>query len=158
MGELWQRIGERPTLKGLNQRTVAEVLLRSGVLTGWLGSAKQIEGAQETAKNLISESMLLFQESSDQDKVAETQTELAFCYWREGAFDEARLILQEALSHLSETNEEVKAVALLRTALVEKSAKRFNDACVFIRKQLLYLKRLTILYLGRNFIVNSPMS
>ncbi len=128
MGELWQRIGERPMLEGLDQRTVAEVLLRVGALTGWIGSAKQIEGAQETAKNLISESLASFEELQDQEKVAEAQTDLAFCYWREGAFDEARVILQQVLRRLSNIESEVKALALLRSALVEKSAKRFNDA------------------------------
>jgi hypothetical protein len=55
MGELWQGIGYRPVLGGVNQATAAEVLLRVGILTGWLGCIKQIEGAQESAKNLISE-------------------------------------------------------------------------------------------------------
>ena len=57
MGELWPEVGGRPVLDELSEATAAEVLLRVGVLTGWLGSTKQIEGAQETAKNLITESI-----------------------------------------------------------------------------------------------------
>src|SRR5207248_5426422 len=38
MGELWSRVGERPVLEGLDETTAADVLLRVGVLTGWLGS------------------------------------------------------------------------------------------------------------------------
>ena len=34
MGELWQRVGERPNLAGLDQLAAADVLLRSGALTG----------------------------------------------------------------------------------------------------------------------------
>ncbi len=34
MGELWQRIGDRPVTDNLDQPTAAEVLLRAGVLTG----------------------------------------------------------------------------------------------------------------------------
>src|SRR4051812_31413622 len=56
MSEIWQRIGERPKLDGLDQSTKAEVLLRVGALSGWIGSAHQIEDAQEVAKNFISES------------------------------------------------------------------------------------------------------
>ena len=97
MGELWQRIGERPALEGLDQRTAAEVLLRVGTLTGWIGSVKQIEGAQELAKNLISESMRIFETLQEKEKVAEARTELGCCYWREGSLDEARVMLQEAL-------------------------------------------------------------
>src|SRR4051794_5288829 len=57
ISEYWQRIGERPRLDDLDQRTASEVLLRAGSLTGWIGSANQIEGAQEIAKDLISESI-----------------------------------------------------------------------------------------------------
>lgn len=128
MGELWQGIGERPVLDGLESNTVAEVLLRVGALTGWLGSCKQFEGAQEKAKSLVHESIRIFEAGTDEEKVAEAQTELAGCYWREGAFDEARIILQDGLNRLDNTASEVKAVALLRSAVVEVSAKRFNDA------------------------------
>ena len=72
MGELWQRIGDYPAIAELNERTAAEVLLRAGVLTGWIGSAHQVEGAQETAKDLISESITIFTAQDEIEKVAET--------------------------------------------------------------------------------------
>jgi CheY-like chemotaxis protein len=128
LGEFWQGVGKRPALDGLESRTAAEVLLRVGALTGWLGSSKQIEGAQEKAKSLIYESMRLFEALPDEEKVAEAQTELAVCYWREGAFDEARVMLQDALRRLDNTDGEVKAAALLLSAIVEGGAKRFSDA------------------------------
>ncbi|OLE52273.1 MAG: hypothetical protein AUG51_18735 [Acidobacteria bacterium 13_1_20CM_3_53_8] len=131
MGELWQRVGERPMLDNLDRATTAEVLLRVGGLTGWIGSAKQLEGAQETAKNLISESAIIFETLEESEKVAEARIDLATCYWREGAFDEARVILQEALNQLGNKNDELKARALLNRAIIERSAKRFTDALRF---------------------------
>jgi tetratricopeptide (TPR) repeat protein len=128
LNEFWQHIGERPTLDGLDQNTAAEVLLRTGVLTGWIGSVKQINGAQGEAKNLISESMRFFEELQDEEKIAEAQTEIAFCYWREGAFSEARVMLQEALGHLCNRSGSIQALALLRSALIEISDRRYNDA------------------------------
>lgn len=128
MGELWQRVGERPNLEGLDEATQAEVLLRVGVLTGWIGSAKQIEDAQEQAKDLITESITIFQRLGDADKVDEAQTDLAYCYWRQGAFNEARAILQEVAERLADTNSKVKPLALLRSGIVECSAKRYHDA------------------------------
>lgn len=127
LGDLWQRVGERPKLSGLDQEAAAEVLLRTGTLTGWSGSLKQIEGAQEIAKNLISESITIFESLQKPEKVGEALTELAYCYWREGAFDEARITLRDAFSRL-ERDDERKAVALIRSAIVEKTAARFNDA------------------------------
>ena len=128
MGELWQGIGERPALEGLDPRMAAEVLLRVGSLTGWIGSVKQIEGAQEKAKNLISESARIFETLQDAEKLAEAQTGLGVCYWREGGFEEARLLFQEVLRQLSNKPGETKALVLLRMALVDVSAKRYNDA------------------------------
>ena len=128
LGELWQRIGSRPQIAKLDQHTAAEVLLRAGALTGWIGSTKQIEGAQETAKNLISESITSFESLGNVTKAAEGQTELACCYWREGALDEARVILHDALARLTDDDNDVKAAALLRSAIVEGSATHLNES------------------------------
>lgn len=128
MGELWSLVGDRPVLDGLDEPTAAEVLLRAGVLTGWIGSVKQIENSQEIAKNLISESIRRLQALGDTVNVAEAQMELGHCYWREGAFDNARDLLREALNHLPDETGDIKAITLLRLAAVEGSAKRFNDA------------------------------
>lgn len=128
MGELWRSIGHRPVLDDLDQTTAAEVLLRAGVLTGWIGSVEQIEGAQEIAKDLISESIAIFETLENTEKLAEAQMELGHCYWREGAFDDARVWLKEALSRLPDEAGDVKAITLLRLAAVEGSANRFNEA------------------------------
>jgi tetratricopeptide (TPR) repeat protein len=125
MGDLWQCLGGRPKIEGLDRRIAAEVLLRAGVLTGWLGSKHRIPGAQETAKDLISESITAF-ESLNYMQVAEAQTELALCYWRCGDYDEARLILNEVLAKLKTDNDELKAKALLRLAVVEHSSGRLT--------------------------------
>src|SRR5207248_10658033 len=69
-----------------------------------------------------------FEESADEKKVAEAQTDLAICYWREGAFDEARVILKEALKRLSDSDGELKALALIRLSIVERSANRYAAA------------------------------
>ena len=128
MGELWQRVGERPQLTGLEQRTGAEVLLRAGSLTGWIGSSRQIEGAQEIAKDLISESASIFEALQETEKAAEAYVDLSICYWREGAFDEARITLREVLSRLADKESEQRARALLNSALVDIFSKRLNDA------------------------------
>jgi CheY-like chemotaxis protein len=129
IGELWPDFEASPVLAGLSDAIAAEVLLRVGALIGWIGSAKQIEGAQETAKNLISESINIFRSLQNIEKVAEAESDLAVCYWREGAFNEARVWLEDALDVLpANTDNEVRAAALLRLAIVERSAKRFHDA------------------------------
>jgi DNA-binding NtrC family response regulator len=128
MGELWQRIGERPVVDGLDRQTAAEVLLRAGSLTGLIGSANQVDGAQETAKDLISESASIFESLGEKEKLAEAYVDLAICYWREGALDEARVTLQEVLGRLAGKEGEQRPRALLNSAIIEIAATRFNDA------------------------------
>jgi hypothetical protein len=60
LGDLWQGVGVRPKTEGFTLRTQAEVLLRVGTLSGWLGSMSQVSGSQDSAKDLISESLTLF--------------------------------------------------------------------------------------------------
>jgi transcriptional regulator with PAS, ATPase and Fis domain len=134
MGEFWQRIGERPQVSGLDQHTAALVLLRAGSLSGWIGSANQIEGAQGVAKDLISESASIFKSLHKTERVAEAYIDLAICYWREGAFDEARVTLQEVLTQLGNDNGEQKARALLNSAIVDIFSSRFNDALYTLSK------------------------
>jgi transcriptional regulator with GAF, ATPase, and Fis domain/Flp pilus assembly protein TadD len=128
MGKLWQRVGERPQLDDLDERTAAEVLLRAGSLTGWIGSARQIDGAQEAAKDLISESKAIFETLHETEKAAEAYIDLAICYWREGAYDEARVTLREVLGRLANKDSEQKARALLNSGIVEISSGKLNDA------------------------------
>jgi len=128
MGELWQRIDDQPLLENLDDEAQAAVLLRAGVLTGWIGSAKQISGAQETAKNLLTESIAIFEGLRAWNSVAEAQIEIAYSYWREGRFDEGRVLLSEALDHLPDSQIELRAKALLRIAIIERGANHYGDA------------------------------
>lgn len=127
MAELWQRIGEHPKIEGLEPNTAGEVLLCVGILTGLVGSKNQVTDAQETAKNLISESLAIFESHKYGKKIAEAQSELAMCYWREGRYDEARDLSKQALSYLS-TGGELQAKILLRWAIIERESARYHDA------------------------------
>jgi tetratricopeptide (TPR) repeat protein len=126
--EFWDRVGERPRLEGLNKNAQAELLLRAGALSGWIGSAQQIWGAQEAAKDLISESASIFEKLGLNEKSAEARIDLAICYWREGGYDEARVTLQQILQSLEDQPSEQKLRALLNCGLVERSSLRYHDA------------------------------
>ena len=124
----WPGVLHRPETSGLADDAKAELLLRTGTLTGWLGSAKQIAGAQEAAKDLISESATIFETLGNVEKIAEARVDLAICYWREGALDEARVTLRLVLDGLGEIQSEQRLRALLNSAIVEKAATRDHEA------------------------------
>jgi len=123
----WRRIGEPPKLTDLERGASGEVLLRAGVLSGIIGSKSQVRDAQETAKDLLSQSHAIFESQRNTKKVAETQTELALCYWRTGEISEARDLLKQALSRLT-IDSELKAKAVIRLAIVERGAAHHDKA------------------------------
>lgn len=124
----WKGLLHRPETDGLNDEAKAELLLRTGTLTGWIGSAKQVAGAQEVAKDLVSESAAIFETLAMDEKVAEARVNLSTCYWREGALDEARVTLRLVLDSLGEKQSEQRLRALLNLGIVEKVATRDRDA------------------------------
>jgi tetratricopeptide (TPR) repeat protein len=124
----WRGLLSHPETTGLDDEAKAELLLRAGTLTGFLGSAKQITGAQEAAKDLISKSAAIFESLGKSEKTAEARVDLAICYWREGALDEARVTLRLVLENLGDIQSEQKLRALLNSAIVEKAATRDREA------------------------------
>src|SRR5688500_2261891 len=65
VGELWRGAGDRPDVEGLDEKTAAEVLLQVGALSGWIGASRHASGAQEEAKDLLSESATLFEKHGE---------------------------------------------------------------------------------------------
>ncbi len=134
LGELWLGIGQRPPVTKLPLAVEAEVLLQSGALTGWLGSTRNVSGAQEQAKDMLSEAERKFRSQGMLSKASEAQYELGLCYWRLGAYDEARLVMQEALKPLTSADIELKAKILIRRTTVEVCDNRYYDALNILKE------------------------
>lgn len=131
LSEFWADRTQPPNLEGLSETARGEILLRTGALAGWLGATDQIEGGQERAKNLITQSIELFEKHEQTQRVAEARGELGLCYWREGSYDEARVTLRDALDRVDKQNAELKAILLIRAGIVEVDSRRFSQALQF---------------------------
>ena len=128
LGDLWQGIGERPRMDGLDEATQGEVLLHVGAISAGIGRNRQLEGAQEAAKDFVFESVRIFERLGLADQLVYAQIQLATYYWRQGALDEARITLRELLSKLPEPGGEQKLRVLANLAMVERTANRLRDA------------------------------
>jgi tetratricopeptide (TPR) repeat protein len=124
---LWPRIDQRPRVKGLEPNTAAEVLLRAGVVTGWIATD------QERAKDFISESLSIFESRKYKKKIAEAQTELALCYMRIGEYQNAADLLKLALAQLS-IDSELKAKVVLRSGIVKRHTGPLHEALEFLTR------------------------
>lgn len=131
LGELWLGVGQRPPVRNLPPAVDAEVLLRCGILTHWLGNARNVTGAQEQAKDMLSEAVQIFRSQGMLTKVSETQYELSTCYWWLGQHDGARIILQEALN---DADRELKAKILIRRSIVELWDNKCHDALSILKE------------------------
>lgn len=134
LGDWWQGVGIRPDVDGLPDGQKAAVLSRVGALSGWLGSMKQIPDSQEKAKDILSESADLFETANDLQNWGETRSDLAVCYWREGSFEEARVILQHVLDSGFEILPELLGKILLRLVNVEISTKHYGKAMELVNR------------------------
>jgi len=137
LGKLWTRIGERPAVDDLPPETQAEVLWRVGALSGWLGSANQIPGAQEFARDLLTESITLFESLNQQNKRAEAMGDLALCYWRLGAHDNGRALFRQAVDAAQQP--ETKLRALTNASTVEISSGRYEEALALLNAGAAFL-------------------
>jgi tetratricopeptide (TPR) repeat protein len=130
LGSHWAGIGKRPQLNFAPQLN-AEILLQCGVLSGWLGSSKQLD-VQEKAIKLLSEALYIFQSLRSKTKVSETQYELGMCYFRRGSYDEARVVLAEAMRALEDV--ELQAKILIRRTVIEIWLGKYHEAWEMLDK------------------------
>lgn len=142
MRPFWKGVGSRPDTEGLHPSVVAEMLLSVGILTGWIGSRNEIKEADGVARDLITESITLFESAGDLKKVAEARSELAYCYWREGSLDEARIMFSEALERLT-IEGKARANALLGLSVVEWSSSLHSEALRILIDNAPLFKKIT---------------
>ena len=140
LSEFWPNRNDAPNIEGLETATRAELLLRAGSLAGWLGVSDQTHGGQEVAKDLITQSVALFEQAGLAQKAADARTDLAVCYWREGSYDEARLSLSLAIAQFKDVTDE-KGRALIIAAMIEHSANRLHDALRFSNEAEPFIER-----------------
>src|SRR2546423_6308838 len=141
LSEFWPKRDRPLNLNDLDEATRAEVLLRVGALAGWLGSTDQTEGSQETAKDLITQSIDLFQHLVLAEMIAEARGDLALCYWLEGSYDEARISLVDALDYLGEKDSDLRALLLIRSGIIEQRTQQLHEAMRFYNEAAPLLDR-----------------
>src|ERR1043165_519026 len=127
LGSRWT-FGDWPRLDGLNQQSCADLLFTSGELASYLANTTQIPRGQRHAEQLLNGSIALFEQLGLRKRAAEGRIELALCYYRQGLFDIGRYTLTRVLDQLSEQSNELRGLALIRLATIERHAGRLKDA------------------------------
>jgi tetratricopeptide (TPR) repeat protein len=131
LSPFWAGIGSVPNVEDLEDELKADIFLRAGVLTGWIGHSENIPHSQETAKDLISKGQRIYAQLEIPEKIAESQVELGYCYWREGALDDARAIYSTVIKEYIDNpdiSDDIKAYTYLRSSVIESASTRTLEA------------------------------
>jgi len=130
----WWSVGKWPKLTGLNQLAAGELLLMAGSLTGAVARAKRLSGGQRLAEALISGSIALFDHLVERRRALEARLELGCCYYHQGLFELAHLNLAACLAGLTDEDLELRAVALIRLAIVKRHSGRLHEALSLLKR------------------------
>ena len=131
LGNLWKGVGLKPDLSGLPLHVAAEVLLRVGTLTGWLGGDCKQPNGNQSAESIIKEALSLYDSLRLTPKAAEARAELAVCCWRRRQNDLARDLLMSALGMVGD-DDNLKAWTVMRLAGVEAAAGRADQGLALL--------------------------
>jgi len=130
----WWSIGEWPKHSNLTPFAAAELLLIAGSLTEAVSRSRRISGGQRQAEALICGAVALFQQLGESDRALEARIELGCCYYHQGLFEMAHSTLQSSISSLTDGNVELRAVALIRLAIVERHSGRLHEALNLLKR------------------------
>lgn len=124
----WWTVGDWPNHSGLAPTTAGELLLTAGALTDAISRVRQVPGGQRLAEKLISGAIALFEHVVEPRKALQGHIELGCCYYHQGLFDLAHSTLSMCVAGLTDADSELKAVALIRLAIVERHSGRLREA------------------------------
>ena len=130
----WWKPGEWPNHAGLTSITAGELLLTAGSLTDAISRARQVSGGQRLAEMLICGAIALFEQTGEFQKTTQARIELGCCYYHQGLFDLAYSTLSKCVASLGEQDCELKAVALIRLAIVERHSGHLQQAVGLLKE------------------------
>jgi TolB-like protein/tetratricopeptide (TPR) repeat protein len=130
----WWSFGVWPKLDGLNQQSCADLLLTVGELAGCVASTQQLPRGQKHSEELLNGSIALFEQLGFRKLAAEARIELAYCYFRQGLYNVGRSTLTQVLDELTQDCWELRSLALIRLAALERQAGRRREALTILSR------------------------
>src|ERR1044072_6723067 len=124
----WWKFGDWPKYQDISQAAAGGLLLTCGVISAAVARSKQGTAGQKWAEVLLSGAHALFTQAGAHNKATEARIELGCCFYHQGLFEVAQTTLQSCFKQLSEEESELKVVALVRLAIVERHSSHLHGA------------------------------
>ncbi len=125
--EFWTDFNKVPDFLDLEKTLLAELLLRTGALIGFVGSLRQISNAQEQSKNLLTQARESFLLSFNFEKAAECENYLALAYWRMSSYSEAESWIDNSFSYKISETSYTRLYSYIIQSLIQLSQKKYED-------------------------------
>ncbi len=133
----------------LTREAAAELLLTAGSLTDSVARAKRIVHGQRLAEALLSGAIALFDHIGASTRAIQARIELGCCYYHQGLLDIAHSTLQSCVTNLTIASYELRAVAIIRLAIVERHAGRLQEALCLLEQLSSYEGQISTWTKGR---------
>src|SRR6185369_8674924 len=147
----WWTHGEWPTLEGLSTHAAADLLFTAGSLASCLSSTGRTPKGQKHAEDLLSGSIGIFEQLGVKRRSAEGRIELALSYYRQGIFGLSRNTLLKVLADLPLDDIELRSLALVRLAVVERHSGHVSDSLALFSEAYDLIEEWGALITGRYY-------
>lgn len=124
----WWTPGQSPNVTGLHSYSAADLLFTTGSLAGCLSSTGHLPRGQKHAEALLCGAISMFEHLGAKRRSAESRIELALSYYRQGMFELTKNTLLKTLEELDASDINLRGLALLRLAVVERHAGHVQDS------------------------------
>jgi tetratricopeptide (TPR) repeat protein len=115
-------------------------MFTAGVLAGCVASMRQVPRGQKIAEALLNGAIALLTQLGIILRSAEATIELACCYYREGLFELSRNTLKSALRSITFDEPDLKSLALIRLAILERHAGRLSESLEYLNDAALIVE------------------
>ena len=153
--DLWAVPDYLPSTEGLPIPLGAEVKLRFASLLGYQGHFKKIKDSQLRARDILTETLSIFEQVQDQEKSAECENHIALTYSRTGEFPEARTWLAAAMERPLPASNIHRLATITFEMLIDASEHQYEGIVRLYNEHEPMIRARADDWIGANFYVNA---
>jgi tetratricopeptide (TPR) repeat protein len=132
--EEWAAGEYSPDISGLPEELAAELRLRFASLLGYQGHLRKIKDSQVRARDILTESLAVFERLGNAEKAAECENHIALSYSRTGEYRESRTWLDAAMARNLQPTSIHRLATIMYGMLIDSSEMSFDPVLVTFRR------------------------
>lgn len=154
----WADADYVPDITGLSDELAAELRLRFASLLGYLGHQRRIKDSQVRSRDLLTESLEVFERSGDGEKAADCENHIILSYTRTGEYKEARTWFETAMSRNIDPTSIHRLATITYGMLIDSSELNFEPIVKTFRRYESLFREWVDDWIGSAFYVNAGVA